>query len=288
MAESDSKKIIFIGYSQDIYAVKEKIRDFVSKFNVVPVMQFECSIGKAAEENFIHNTNSAFIKISDEIWLFGKIPDNLIYIIKAALSYGKKIRFFSAIDYKEINAKEILFENENIDTNILRIELEQMMHESKNTDEIERKWLLERVPTDFPVIQQAIIEQNYISIDPEVRIRKKQISGICTTCYLDLKSSGQLKRKEISVPISEEKYKEISRMIMMKPIIKNWSLIQVNDEQLEISIVDPGTNNQFIYAEVEFDSEEDANNFVMPIKTVKEVTYDDTYKMKNYWKRTRT
>ena len=44
----------------------------------------------------------------------------------------------------------------------------------------------------------------------------------------------------------------------------------------------------FIYAEIEFSSEEDAKNFKLPdFLDWEEVTYDENYKMKNYWNRTR-
>ena len=51
--------------------------------------------------------------------------------------------------------------------------------------------------------------------------------------------------------------------------------------------MDPGSESEFIYAEIEFESEEAANEFLKPDFLGEEVTNDDSYKMKNYWKRTR-
>ena len=44
-----------------------------------------------------------------------------------------------------------------------------------------------------------------------------------------------------------------------------------------------------MYAEVEFETEEDADNYVFPWPEliIREVTNEKEYKMKNYWKRTR-
>ena len=43
----------------------------------------------------------------------------------------------------------------------------------------------------------------------------------------------------------------------------------------------------FIYAEIEFESEEQARDYQFPIDDAIEVTDDSNYKMKNYWLRTR-
>ena len=61
------------------------------------------------------------------------------------------------------------------------------------------------------------------------------------------------------------------------------------DEQLRIDVVDRGTATEFIYAEVEFKSVEDARVFEFPFPECEamDVTDDPEWKMSNYWKRTR-
>ena len=59
-----------------------------------------------------------------------------------------------------------------------------------------------------------------------------------------------------------------------------------SDIEIEITKVDPGSSNEFIYAEVEFDSEKDAQEFSFPLNSI-EITYDPKYKMKSYWNKTR-
>ena len=54
-----------------------------------------------------------------------------------------------------------------------------------------------------------------------------------------------------------------------------------------LCVLDEGTDHSFIYGEIEFKSEEDAKKFEAPVWFGKEVTYDEYYKMRNYWKRCR-
>jgi hypothetical protein len=53
-----------------------------------------------------------------------------------------------------------------------------------------------------------------------------------------------------------------------------------------VSEVEHGEPSSFIYAEIEFDNEEDAESYIFPIKAL-DVTLDNNYKMKNYWKNNR-
>ena len=56
---------------------------------------------------------------------------------------------------------------------------------------------------------------------------------------------------------------------------------------LECSIVDKNSNHSFIYAEIEFNSIEEACMFKKLDFLGKEITSNYSYKMKNYFSRTR-
>ena len=43
--------------------------------------------------------------------------------------------------------------------------------------EIERKFLLKSFPTDLPLKEEKAVYQAYLSIDPEVRIRRNVVDG---------------------------------------------------------------------------------------------------------------
>jgi len=152
--------------------------------------------------------------------------------------------------------------------------------------EIERKFLLDKFPNLDP-IEEAIVCQGYISTDLEVRIRSKETDE-STDYIITVKGDGDLSRKESNVYISEYIFMELKEIIS-KPLIhktyKGYKLY--NGLLLECVLVDSGMESEFMYAEVEFDSEEEALKFIPPEFLGKEVTYDSAYKMKNYWLRTR-
>ena len=58
-----------------------------------------------------------------------------------------------------------------------------------------------------------------------------------------------------------------------------------NGLRLECSRVDPGTDTEFYYAEVEFQDQQQAEIFSPPDFLGKEVTYDGSYRMKAYYQR---
>ena len=161
--------------------------------------------------------------------------------------------------------------------------------------EIERKWLISGFPTGLELAEEADSWQGYLSIEPEVRIRKKNKQGEII-CYLCIKSDGTLARTEVELPISQEQFEELLAMIPYELIHKHQRKMKLPGNLLmECNQVDQGRETSFYYAEVEFSSVEEAEKFVFPVEifdkkisgNVQEVTEDKTCKMKNYWKRTR-
>lgn len=144
--------------------------------------------------------------------------------------------------------------------------------------EIERKWILNRVPTEFKQIVHTQTEQFYISTNPEVRLRYDPTSPY--PFRLTIKGEGTLTREEIQEEVSEDFFNEVGK----SPIKKDYYFFNCGGYPLEVSIVDDGA---FIYAEIEFETEEQARNYQLPIGDAVEVTDNPEYKMKNYWLRTR-
>ena len=140
--------------------------------------------------------------------------------------------------------------------------------------EIERKWILQRVPTEFRLVRNAQIEQFYVSTSPEVRLRHNPASN--EPVRITIKGEGTLSREEIETKVKE---------FVNKPLIKkDYSIFNCGGYPLAVSVVDDGA---FIYAEIEFETEEQARNYQLPIDDAVEVTDNPSYKMKNYWLRTR-
>ncbi|MCM1220472.1 MAG: hypothetical protein NC548_38900 [Lachnospiraceae bacterium] len=157
-----------------------------------------------------------------------------------------------------------------------------------NFKEIERKWIINRLPTGFDMVASGTVQQAYLSIDPEVRIRRSEIKGKPVAHFITIKSNGDLSRDEVNIKISKEQYDAILAMIGIEPIVKDFHKYSIGfDLMLECSHIDAGGPNELFYAEVEFPSEKSANEFKTLDIFDQEVTNDSSYKMKNYWVRTR-
>ena len=153
--------------------------------------------------------------------------------------------------------------------------------------EIERKFLIDRFPESLPLESECEMRQIYISVMPTVRARSKKV-GDKETFRLTVKGSGELCREEIETSVTREQFEALCRVAEKEPIRKLKRCYKLPDGLLlECSLVDEGTENEFMYAEVEFGSVAAAEAFVPPDYLGKEVTYDNSWKMNNYWKRTR-
>lgn len=170
--------------------------------------------------------------------------------------------------------------------------------EKVDTMEIERKWLfdMKKVPVELSKTE-TYYTQSYLSIDPEVRIRSRQVKNLETleisemTYRLCIKGEGTLTRHEIEKKLSESEYEElleVGKINKEDVVTKTYYKIPVGEKyELTVGTVDEGKETQFSYGEIEFESEEEALNFKAPEWFGKDVTEDKSYKMKNYWRRTR-
>ena len=157
--------------------------------------------------------------------------------------------------------------------------------------EIERKWLLKGFPQGEEPLVSYFIKQTYLVADDyEVRLRRACPKGgyssyIISPYKLTIKGPGTISRKEVEFELSEAQYFEAMRFVEPGriPIVKNYKKYLYVDHTIEISQVD----FEWYYAEVEFDTEEEAKayQFPWPDLIIKEITEDSEYKMKNYWKR---
>lgn len=154
--------------------------------------------------------------------------------------------------------------------------------------EIERKFLMDGFPIGLELLSEVEIEQGYISFDPEVRIRKATNKNTGKEQFrITIKGNGDLTREEIETEISSDFYYDAADFLSGRVIQKDYKKYKLGPWKLEVALVDPGTDWAFYYAEIEFPTEEDARNFVVPNYFGREITFNEDYKMKNYWKRTR-
>lgn len=112
---------------------------------------------------------------------------------------------------------------------------------------------------------------------------------------LTIKFGNGLVREEMEIDLTEEQAKKLIAHIkhpFIKKVFRIYSLHWGCDVlKFECSEVDPGSPNSFIYSEIEFESERDANSYHFPAYLEKylarEVTGENSWAMKNYWRRTR-
>ena len=143
--------------------------------------------------------------------------------------------------------------------------------------EIERKFLVEELPSNLENYQSEKISQGYIVITDaiEVRIRRKG-----TRFYQTIKSSGDLIRDEIEIEINENQFNKLWPLTEGKRIEKIRYKIEYKKNLIEFDVY-CGSLDGLLTAEVEFKSEVVSNNFQPPNWFGIEVTSDQRYKNKN-------
>lgn len=165
--------------------------------------------------------------------------------------------------------------------------------------EIERKFVMEGFPEEIlldvefeglglELLREVEIEQGYLSIEPEVRLHGARDTSTGEENFrLTLKGNGDLSRTELITDVTREFFEDAKKMLPGKMIQKLYRKYQFGNLILEVCHVDAGLESEFYYGEIEFETEEAARAFEAPEWLGREVTYDENYKMKNFWKRTR-
>lgn len=138
--------------------------------------------------------------------------------------------------------------------------------------EIERKYLIKELPDNYTNYPCHQIEQGYLNVQPVVRIRKQDNDYILT-----YKSKGLMVREEYNLPLTETAYYHLREKADGFLITKKRYLLPY-DNHLTIELdVFEGDLAPLILAEVEFDSEDEANAFVPPEWFGEDVTFSVRY-----------
>lgn len=142
-----------------------------------------------------------------------------------------------------------------------------------NRLEIERKFLIKGFPDYLWNYKHSDIEQHYISFEPEVRVRKIDDSNLLT-----FKTDGSLERKELEIPITNLQFTELKEM-SSGSVTKTRYFIEENNYIYELDVYNNIDN--LLTVEVEFESQEDAENFSVPEWFGEEITNIKEFKNKN-------
>ena len=139
--------------------------------------------------------------------------------------------------------------------------------------EIERKFLLKRIPDDLDRCPFLQMEQAYLCREPVVRVRRENESYVLTC-----KGRGKnpMIREEINLPLSKEAYESLRAKAEGAVIFKRRYLIPYGKHTIELDHFESPRAGLYL-AEVEFETEEEALTFVPPEWFGKDVTDDPQY-----------
>lgn len=145
--------------------------------------------------------------------------------------------------------------------------------------EIERKFTLKKLP-DLTKFEHKNLEQGYLCTDPTIRVRKED-----DNYYMTYKGHGTLAREEYNLPLNETAYDSLVKKAEGLIIEKTRYLIPYGKFTIELDVF--SNPSDLVFAEVEFESLDEANAFVAPDWFDKDVTDDPAYANSNISKRTK-
>lgn len=125
--------------------------------------------------------------------------------------------------------------------------------------EIERKFLIKKLPDNLTSYKARKIEQAYLCTDPVVRVRRDN-----DDYYLTYKSKGMIVREEYNLPLTKEAYGHLLAKADGIIITKTrYEIPEKDNLTIELDVFE-GNFDGLLLAEVEFASEEEALGYVPP------------------------
>lgn len=137
--------------------------------------------------------------------------------------------------------------------------------------EIEKKYLVKKLPEHLEQYSYYKIEQGYLCTEPVVRIRRQD-----DTYILTYKSKGLMAREEYNLPLTKEAYFHLKPKADGIIIEKTRYKIPFQKYTIEIDVFEKDLA-PLVLAEVEFESVAEAERFVPPEWFGEDVTYSSEY-----------
>lgn len=150
--------------------------------------------------------------------------------------------------------------------------------------EIERKYMIKKMPNDLKGYPCKKIEQGYLCNNPILRIRKSN-----EDYYITYKSKKGLENKqdkaiinqEVELPLTEETYELLKNKVDGNMVYKNRYLIPLdNGLTAELDVFEAHLKG-LIYVEVEFPDEASVDTFEPPAWFDRDISWDKRYS--NYY-----
>jgi adenylate cyclase len=143
--------------------------------------------------------------------------------------------------------------------------------------EIERKYLVDRLPDDLDAHPAREIDQGYLAITDDVEVRVRRYGE---QTFLTIKSGGGLARVEEEIEIEARRFDALWPLTDGRRIQKRRYVIPAGDGlTIELDVYH-GRLSGLLVAEVEFESAAAADAFAPPPWFGPEVTDDARYKNK--------
>lgn len=125
--------------------------------------------------------------------------------------------------------------------------------------EIERKFLIKKLPDNLTSYKARKIEQAYLCTDPVVRVRRDN-----DDYSLTYKSRGMIVREEYNLPLTKEAYGHLLAKADGNIITKTrYEIPEKDNLTIELDVFE-GKFDGLLLAEVEFASEEEALGYIPP------------------------
>ncbi len=144
----------------------------------------------------------------------------------------------------------------------------------KNDREIERKFLLKRLPKNLREFHHASIRQGYLAVhDDRTQVRLRVAGRRCT---LTVKRGRGLARDEFEIEVGRAEFEKLWPATEGRRLHKTRFHVPYGHHIVEIDVYN-GRNSGLVVAEVEFRSEKECANFQPPDWFGAEVTGKSRY-----------
>ena len=138
--------------------------------------------------------------------------------------------------------------------------------------EIERKYLVRKLPENLEQYNKKKIAQGYLCTEPVVRIRRSN-----DDYYMTYKGDGLMVREEYNLPLTQEAYEHLRPKIDGLLIAKTRYLSPLDNKlTAELDVFEEDLNG-LVIVEVEFNTVEEANAFHAPDWFGEDVTNSGKY-----------
>ena len=140
--------------------------------------------------------------------------------------------------------------------------------------EIERKYLVEELPDGLDDEGGKDVEQGYLAVgeDEEVRVRR-----LGSETFLTVKRGSGEVRMEEEIELDREQFGRLWPLTEGRRVHKVRHRLEVADRTIELDVYG-GALKGLLTAEIEFESEREAERFEAPEWLGHEVTEDERYK----------